>query len=54
MDYVDYMNNQIQRQYEIADAMTELDIDDYDDYREYMENAKQEYAEAQWEAMNDR
>lgn len=42
MDYIDYVNEQIQREYEIADDMERLGIDDYDEYLDYLADLREE------------
>ena len=42
MDYIDYVNEQIQREYEISDDMERLGIDDYDEYLDYLADLREE------------
>lgn len=54
MDYIDYVNNQIQKEYEIADDMERLGIDDYEEYIDYMEDLKAEAQIRHYEALQER
>lgn len=49
MDYIDYINNQIQRDYEIADEMQKLGIEDYEEYLNYMSDLQAYYQESRYE-----
>lgn len=53
MDYIDYINNQIQREYEISDEMEKYGIDDYDEYLNYIADLKAEAEIRQWEAQQE-
>jgi hypothetical protein len=51
MDYIDDINEQIQREYEIVDDMERLGIDDYDEYLNYMADLEADAQEAHLEAI---
>lgn len=51
MDYIDELNNQIQRQYEIADEMERLGFETEEEYYSYMADLE---ADAQEELIEAR
>ena len=54
MDYIDYINEQIQREYKIISNMEKLGIMNYDEYINYLAEEKAEAQIRQYEANLER
>ena len=51
MDYIDYLNNQIQEEYKIADEMERLGITDYEEYINYIASCKEDEEIRRYEVL---
>lgn len=49
MDYADYLNNQIQEQYELADDMERAGCDTYEEFLDYLDDLAEIAADRQFE-----
>ena len=49
MDYADYLNNQIQEQYELADAMERAGCETYEEYIDCLADEEAHYYESHYD-----